>query len=280
MARCDRCGREMGHAGGICQFCLGRDQRPRCLQCGEISKGKHDTICARCGASLHPERGVRARRRHYARKITDNPVPTALLAVLMVIVVAVFLSQVIRTDDTTREMSAFTQALATTSQHPPTQFGPQLNRSGDAAVQVAVLLAEKEIPARIRVGASDRAISTITEVTSAWVMVETTPHLWVAGDPLTGAIMSPQEKPYYYRGWDFTTLAQFNDFMNKFSLHQQKKAAFEAANATYQQQVSSGADQSTLDAQMTLLQTDSAEEQAALDQLHQLVRDQSSLIIL
>jgi len=111
-------------------------------------------------------------------------------------------------------------------------------------------------------------------------MVETTPHLWVAGDPLTGAIMSPQEKPYYYRGWDFTTLAQFNDFMNKFSLYQQKKAAFEAANTTYQQQVSSGADQSTLDAQMTLLQTDSAEEQAALDQLHQLVRDQSSLIIL
>lgn len=280
MARCERCGREMGHAGGVCQFCLSRDQRLRCMQCGEVVKGKHDTICARCGASLHPERDVKSRRRRYARKITDNPVPTVLLAVLLVIVVAVFLGQVIRTDDATPQMSAFTQALKATSQNPPTQFGPQLNRSGDAAVRVAQLLAVREIPVRIRVGASDHAISTITEVTSAWVMVETTPHRWVAGDPLTGAIISPQEKPYYYRGWDFTTLAQFSDFLSRFSLYQQKKAAYEAANATYQRQVSSGEDQSTLDTQMALLQADGAEEQAALAQLHQLVRDQSSLIIL
>jgi len=280
MAKCDRCGREMGHAGGVCQFCLSRDQRPRCRQCGEVAKGKQDTICARCGASLHPERGVRGRRRRYARKISDNPVPTVLLAVLLIVVVAVFLSQVIRTDDATPQMSAFTQALKATSQNPPTQFGPQLNRSGDAAVHVAELLAVQEIPVRIRIGASDRAISTITEVTSAWVMVETTPHRWVAGDPLTGAVISPQEKPYYYRGWDFTTLAQFNEFMSRFSLYQQKKAAYEAANANYQQQVSQGADQGTLDAQMALLQVSSADEQAALDQLHQLVRDQSSLIIL
>jgi len=270
----------MGHAGGVCQFCLSQDRRPRCLRCGEVAKGKHATICARCGASIHPEPGVKAGRRRYARTITDNPVPTVLLAVLMVIVVAVFLGQVIRTDDTTPQMSAFTQALKATSQNPPTPFGPQLNRSGDAAVRVAQLLAVNEIPVRIRVGASDHVISTITEVTSAWVMVETTPHRWVAGDPLTGAIISPQEKPYYYRGWDFTTLAQFNDFMGRFSLYQQKKAAYDAANAAYQQQVSSGADQKTLDTQMALLQTSGAEEQAALDQLHQLVRDQSSLIIL
>ena len=270
----------MGHAGGVCQLCLNRDQRPRCPQCGEVVKGKHDTICASCGASLHPERSVKTRGRRYSRKITDNPVPTVLLAVLLVMVVAVFLGQVIRTDDTTPELSAFTQALKATSQHPPTQFGPQLNRSGDAAVQVAESLAARELPVRIRVGASDHAISTITEVTSAWVMVETTPRRWVAGDPLTGAIISPQEKPYYYRGWDFSTPAQFNDFMSRFSLYQQKKAAYEAANATYQRQVSSGADQRTLDTQMALLQVGNAEEQAALDQVHQLVRDQSSLIIL
>ncbi|ACL16404.1 hypothetical protein Mpal_1057 [Methanosphaerula palustris E1-9c] len=271
----------MGHAGGICQFCLSRSQIPRCPQCGEVAKGKLDTICARCGASLHPERGVvTTRRRRYARKITDNPIPTVLLAVLLVVVVVVFLGQIIRTDDTTPEMSAFTQALRETSQAPPTPYGPQLNRSGDAAVQVAESLTDRGLSVRIRVGATDHAISSITEVTDAWVMVETTSRRWVAGDPLIGAVISPQEKPYYYRGWDFATTAQFNDFMSRFSLYKQKKATYDAANATYQRQMSSGADQSILDTQMALLQVANAEEQAALDQLHQLVRDQSSLIII